>query len=67
VLNWRVSEIIAIDVETQMNEGRPVAVRTHEKIAEKKKASLVKYMHSLRSLIAPIDPDDIEVYDDETG
>jgi hypothetical protein len=66
VLNWRISEIIAVDVETHMNGGTPVAVRTHVKIAEKKKASLPMYMHSVRSLIAPVDPDDIEVYDDET-
>jgi hypothetical protein len=48
-----------------MNDGKPVAVRTREKVCQKKKASLIKYMHSLRSLIAPYDQDDLEVYEDE--
>jgi hypothetical protein len=50
-----------------MNEGVPVAVRTHEKVCEKKKESLLKYMHALRSLIAPFDPEATETYDEENA
>jgi hypothetical protein len=66
VLTWRISEIVATQVETEMNDGQPVIIRSHEKFREKKRLSLLKYMHSLRSLISPFDPDDREVVDEET-
>jgi hypothetical protein len=65
-LNWRISDLIARDVETQLNEWTPVAVATHDKISEKKKATLIKQMHSLKSLIAPFDPEATETYDEES-
>jgi hypothetical protein len=66
VLNWRVADLLAREVETEMNEGVPIAMRTHDKICDRKKASLIKYMHALKSLIAPFDPDATETYDDES-
>jgi hypothetical protein len=32
VLNWRIAELIAREVEAEMNEGIPVAIRTHDKV-----------------------------------
>jgi hypothetical protein len=65
MLAWRTSEIIATKVEEEMYGG-PVSIRTHESVREKKKKSLLKHMHALRSLITPFDPDD-HIYEDEEG
>jgi hypothetical protein len=64
-LNWRVHDIIARKTELELNEGNPVILKHHDRCCEKKKASLIKHMHALRSLIAPFDPEAEEHYDDE--
>jgi hypothetical protein len=64
-LNWRVADILARQVETELNGGRPVAIRNHDKCCEKQKACLIKYMHALKSLIAPFDPDAPASYGDD--
>jgi hypothetical protein len=64
-LNWRVADILARQTELPLNEGNPVILRNHDKCCEKKKASLIKHMHCLKSLIAPFDPDAVETYNDE--
>jgi hypothetical protein len=40
-LTWRTADLIAREVEMEMNDGVPIAVRTHEKVAEKKRKGLI--------------------------
>jgi hypothetical protein len=65
-LNWRISDPIAREVATEMNDGVPLAVHSHERVGANRNASLIKQMHALRSLIAPFDPEATETYDEES-
>jgi hypothetical protein len=58
MLIWRTHEIIAEETETVMNTSVPLKLDSHEKVREKKQKILLRHMYSLRSLIAPFDPDD---------
>jgi hypothetical protein len=64
-LTWRTADLIAREVEMELNEDIPVAIRSHDRVAAKKKEGLLKYMRALKSLIAPYDPDAREGYDDD--
>jgi hypothetical protein len=64
VLIWRTSDPIAEEVERGMNKGQMYGLPNHEKVREKKKKSLMKYMNALRPLIAPYDPNAAEDEDE---
>jgi hypothetical protein len=66
VLNWRISDLIGREVETQMNEGSPMSFRSRDRCSDKKKESLIKCMNALRSLIAPYDPEDAQNLGEDT-
>jgi hypothetical protein len=65
VLIWRSTELVAQEVEREINNGEPVIVRSHEAVREKKKRSLAKCMKDLSLLITPYDPDDDEILRNE--
>jgi hypothetical protein len=65
VLIWRSTELTAMEVEKEINEGREPIIRSHEAVRERKKRRLAKYMKALSLLIAPYDPDDDETLGNE--
>jgi hypothetical protein len=59
-LIWRSTELVAQEVEKEINDGEPVIVNSHKAVQKKKKTSLEKYMRALKSLIWPDDPEEDE-------
>jgi hypothetical protein len=58
VLTWRVADLIGQAVEQEMHDGNTITAKSHKPVHEKKKATLLKYMFALKSLIAPLKADD---------
>jgi hypothetical protein len=65
-LTWRTAELIGEEAEKELNGDITLVVKSHEKVREKKKNSLLKYMLALKSLISPLNADD-EIPVDEDG
>jgi hypothetical protein len=67
LLCWRLADLDAEEVEAGMRGGDRLGLDTYEAVRAKKKASLLKYMRSLGSLIAPFNQDHVneEDIDDE--
>jgi hypothetical protein len=64
-LNWRIADLLGREVEMEMNGGEPIHRPSQDRISEKKKEGLIKYVCALKSLIAPYDPDAQAIGNDE--
>jgi hypothetical protein len=67
MLNWRLADLDAEEIEAGMSGGDRLVLDSHEAVRAKKKTSLLKYMRCLGSLIAPFNLHDAyeEDIDDE--